>query len=65
MDDEGKEFKSFVKFIGMISVISLYGILIGLIMAIWTGNLGLKIAGTCALLSGFTYPYLKSEGYYG
>lgn len=65
MDDEKKEFKPFVKLTGMISVISMYGILIGLIVAIWTGIIGLKIAGTCALLAGFTYPYLKSEGFYG
>lgn len=65
MDDEKKEFKPFVSFIGLVSVLSLYGILIGLTVAIWTGILGIKIAGTCALLAGFTYPFLKSEGYYG
>ena len=65
MDDEKKEFKPFVRFISAISTLSIYGILIGLIMAIWTGGVGLKIAGTCALLFGFTYPYLKSEGFYG
>lgn len=65
MDDEKEEFKPFVRFIAAISTISVYGVLIGLIVAIWTGNPGLKIAGTCAILAGFTYPYLKSEGFYG
>lgn len=64
MKEDKKELSDGYKILGGISSVTTFGILIGLILMIWFGIIGLKIAGSCFLIVAFMYPGLKQAGWY-